>query len=73
LRLPSQTDDKALALAAAKLNLTVRPLSAYCLARTDVRGLVMGYGYAPLDAIQRHGPVLAQLIRACRSVWQTAL
>ena len=62
LRLPPQTDDKALALAAARLNLTVRPLSAYCLARTDVRGLVMGYGYAPLDAIQRHSAGLVKLL-----------
>ena len=59
LRLPPQVDDQALAQQAAQFNLTVRPLSAYCLARTDMRGLVVGYGYAPLAAIQRHGPVLA--------------
>lgn len=62
LRLPPHTDDKALAQEAARHNLTVRPLSAYCLARTDVRGLVVGYGYAPLAAIERHGPVLAGLL-----------
>ncbi|MGB4059918.1 MAG: PLP-dependent aminotransferase family protein [Burkholderiaceae bacterium] len=64
LRLPPDTDDRALALQAAQLNLTVRPLSAYCLARTDVRGLVVGYGYAPLDGIQRHGPGLVALLTA---------
>lgn len=64
LRLPPETGDRALALQAARLNLTVRPLSAYCLARTDVRGLVVGYGYAPLDAIARHGAGLAQLLTA---------
>jgi GntR family transcriptional regulator/MocR family aminotransferase len=63
LRLPPDTDDRTLALQAAQLNLTVRPLSAYCLARTDVRGLVVGYGYAPLDAIHRHGPVLANTLK----------
>ena len=63
VRLPPHVDDRALALEAAKLNLTVRPLSAYCLARTDVRGLVVGYGYAPLGAIQRHGPVLVGLLK----------
>jgi GntR family transcriptional regulator/MocR family aminotransferase len=63
LRLPPQVDDRALAQEARKHNLIVRPLSAYCIARTDVRGLVMGYGYAPLDSIQRHGPVLTQYIR----------
>ena len=67
LRLPPNADDQALALQAAKVNLIVRPLSAYCLARKDVRGLVIGYGYAPLAAIQRHGPVLAQLIGARRT------
>ncbi len=38
----------------------VRPLSAYCLQRSDARGLVIGYGYAPLADIERFGPVLAQ-------------
>ncbi|MBY0465741.1 MAG: PLP-dependent aminotransferase family protein [Burkholderiales bacterium] len=64
LRLPPQVDDRALAQEARKHNLIVRPLSAYCLARTDMRGLVVGYGYAPLSAVQRHGPVLANLIGA---------
>jgi hypothetical protein len=27
-----------------------------------MRGLVIGYGYAPLAAIHRHGPVLANVI-----------
>jgi GntR family transcriptional regulator/MocR family aminotransferase len=43
--------------------LTVRPLSAYCLARNDVRGLVIGYGYAPLTEIERFGPVLTQAVK----------
>ena len=61
LRFPHPTDDRTRAREAAKLNLTVRPLSAYGLARTDVRGLVVGYGYAPLGAIQRRGPLLADM------------
>jgi len=65
LRLPNRVDDQALAQAAARHNLTVRPLSAYCLARHDVKGLVIGYGYAPLDAIRHHGPVLARCIQDC--------
>jgi GntR family transcriptional regulator/MocR family aminotransferase len=68
VRLPPQVDDGALALQAAQANLIVRPLSAYCLGRTDVRGLVVGYGYAPLGAVHRHGAVLAQLIGARRAV-----
>ena len=64
LRLPQQVDDVALAQRIAQQGLTVRPLSAYCLARTDLRGLVIGYGYAPLKEIQRCGPVLAAAVRA---------
>jgi len=41
----------------------VRPLSAYCLQRSDLKGLVIGYGYAPLADIARCGPVLAQAVR----------
>ena len=62
LRLPSELDDKHLAQRIAEHGLTVRPLSAYCLQRTDARGLVIGYGYATLADIQSWGPVLAQLI-----------
>ena len=64
LRLPPQVDDRALAALAARHNLTVRPLSAYCLARTDLRGLVIGYGYASLDAIQRHSPALLAVLQS---------
>jgi GntR family transcriptional regulator/MocR family aminotransferase len=63
LRLPQQTDDVALAQRIAQHGLTVRPLSAYCLARTDLKGLVIGYGYAPLADIQRSGPVLAAAVQ----------
>lgn len=64
LRLPPQVDDRALAALAARHNLIVRPLSAYCLARTDLRGLVIGYGYASLDAIQRHSPALLAVLQS---------
>jgi len=64
LRLPQAMDDKALALRIGALGLTVRALSAYCLARTDAKGLVIGYGYAPLADIARYGPVLAKAINA---------
>ena len=64
LRLPPHVDDRALAEQAAQHHLTVRPLSAYCLARTDLRGLVIGCGYAPLAAIAQHSPTLVALISA---------
>jgi len=63
LRLPSQVNDQALAQRLAQQGLTVRPLTAYCLVRTDLRGLVIGYGYAPLANIARYGPVLAGAVR----------
>lgn len=62
LRLPDTVDDVALAAQLARQQLTVRPLSAYCLKRRDLRGLVIGYGYAPLAEIERFGPVLAKAL-----------
>ncbi len=62
LRLPDAIDDRALAQQIGKHGLTVRPLSAYCLKRQDIKGLVIGYGYAPLAEIKHFGPVLARLL-----------
>jgi len=62
LRLPNAIDDKSLAQRIAGLGLTVRALSAYCLRRVDAKGLVIGYGYAPLAEIERWGPALAQAV-----------
>jgi GntR family transcriptional regulator/MocR family aminotransferase len=62
LRLPDELDDKVLALQLSKLGLLVRPLSAYCLERGDMRGLIMGYGYAPLAEIQHFGPLMAKAL-----------
>ena len=53
-----------LALKIATLGMTVRALSAYCLQRNDVKGVVVGYGYAPLTSITRWGPTLANAISA---------
>ncbi len=62
LRLPPEVDDRALAQRLAQHGLTVRPLSAYCLSRGDLRGLVIGYGYAPLADIARCGPLIAAAV-----------
>jgi GntR family transcriptional regulator / MocR family aminotransferase len=62
LRLPPGTDDRALAQRIGQQGLTVRPLSAYCLQRQDLRGLVIGYGYAPLADISRCGKLLAETV-----------
>jgi GntR family transcriptional regulator / MocR family aminotransferase len=63
LRLPAQIDDRAIAHRLAQQGLIVRPLSAYCLSRQDMRGLVVGYGYAALADIQRCGPVVAAAVK----------
>ncbi|OYU44515.1 MAG: GntR family transcriptional regulator [Burkholderiales bacterium PBB4] len=62
LRLPAHVDDRLLTQRIADHGRTVRPLSAYCLQRTDARGLVIGYGYAASADIERFGPLLAQVI-----------
>ena len=62
VHLPKELDDKALAQRIGELGLTVRALSAYCLQRTDAKGLVIGYGYAPLKDIERYGPLVAKAI-----------
>ena len=62
VHLPPHVDDRALAQRLAQEGLTVRPLSAYCLQRDDIRGLAVGYGYASLASIQRHGGVLRERI-----------
>lgn len=63
LRLSPNVDDTALAQCILQLGMTVRPLSAYCLQRRDAKGLVIGYGYAPLSEIERLGPRLASAIK----------
>lgn len=62
VRLPNALDDKALAQRIGEHGLTVRALSAYCLQRTDAKGLVIGYGYAPLIDIEQYGPLVAKAI-----------
>jgi GntR family transcriptional regulator / MocR family aminotransferase len=62
LRLHSGADDQAISRALSRQGFTVRPLSRYCIARDDLRGLVIGYGYAPLAAIEQGGPAIAQAV-----------
>jgi GntR family transcriptional regulator / MocR family aminotransferase len=64
LRLPSTVSDKAITQGLARQGITVRPLSTYCLTRSDLQGLVIGYGYAPLAEIERCGPLVAQAVQA---------
>lgn len=52
LRLPLAVDDRAIAEQLAAEGISVRPLSAYCLQRRDLRGLLIGYGYAQPQLIE---------------------
>ena len=70
VRLPQTLDDQALASRIAGHGLVVRPLSGYCLTRQDARGLVIGYGYAPLEQISQSAPVLARVIQEELIRWQ---
>jgi GntR family transcriptional regulator/MocR family aminotransferase len=69
MRLPEHTrpNDQALSRLLAQQGLIARPLSAYCLDRTDLQGLVIGYGYASLSQIKHHGPRLVQTLVDARS------
>ena len=62
LRLPAGADDQAIVQSLARQGLSVRALSRYCIERSDLQGLVIGYGYAPLKEIQRCGPLVEQAV-----------
>jgi GntR family transcriptional regulator/MocR family aminotransferase len=62
LRLPDDLDDQALARRLQQQGLLVRPLSKYCVSRQDIKGLVIGYGYAPLAEIAHFGPILSKAL-----------
>lgn len=73
MRLPDSMDDTALALQLRQSGLVVRPLSGYCLTRQDLKGLVIGYGYAPLAEIAQFGPLLAETVAASLKDFSPAL
>jgi GntR family transcriptional regulator / MocR family aminotransferase len=64
LHLPGHIDDAAIAQRAQAQQLKITALSSYCLERHDLRGLVIGYGYAPLAHIQQHAPKITALLLA---------
>jgi GntR family transcriptional regulator/MocR family aminotransferase len=62
IRLPPQCDDAALVAEAWRQRIDVKPLSAYYVAPPVARGLVVGYGYTPLDEIVPSAKRLAELV-----------
>jgi GntR family transcriptional regulator/MocR family aminotransferase len=63
LRLPTQVDDAAIAQRLESEGVTVRPLSAYCLQRRDVRGLLIGYGYAQPALIEPSAQRIVRVVQ----------
>lgn len=63
LRLPDDMDDQALARHLQQSGLVVRALSKYCISRQDLKGLVIGYGYALLSEISQFGPIMASALK----------
>lgn len=63
LNLPRSINDKALVNEAVAQQLKVTALSDYCYARDDLRGLVIGYGYAPLKSLLLSAPRLTALVQ----------
>jgi GntR family transcriptional regulator / MocR family aminotransferase len=63
LALPSWLDDKAVARSAVKAHIQVSPLSEFCLARADVKGLVLGYGQIHESALPSAVAALADIVR----------
>ncbi|MFN4194188.1 MAG: hypothetical protein ACK4FR_14770, partial [Tabrizicola sp.] len=68
LRLPLTVDDRAVADALAAEGISVRPLSAYCLGRRDLRGLLVGYGYAQPALIE---PSTRRIVHRVREALDT--
>jgi GntR family transcriptional regulator/MocR family aminotransferase len=62
IRLPAHCDDAALVAEAWRQRIDVKPLSAYYVAPPVTRGLVVGYGYTPLDEIVPSAERLAALV-----------
>jgi GntR family transcriptional regulator/MocR family aminotransferase len=62
IHLPARCDDAALVAAARRRQIDVKPLSAYYVAPPVTRGLVVGYGYTPLEQIVPSAQKLAELV-----------
>ncbi|MFW5941873.1 MAG: PLP-dependent aminotransferase family protein [Chloroflexota bacterium] len=64
--LPPGTDEQAVREAAAARDVTVTPLSAFCLEPLARPGLVLGFGSAPVDDIRGGVQRLAQAVDEAR-------
>lgn len=62
IHLPGNCDDALLAAEAQRRQLNVKPLSSYYMAPPVTRGVVIGYGYTPLEQIMPSALGLARLV-----------
>jgi GntR family transcriptional regulator / MocR family aminotransferase len=62
LGLPDQTDDQAISTRAEYAHIRVPALSSFCVSRTDLRGLVIGYGRLHESAVKPAITALATIV-----------
>lgn len=62
IHLPEHCDDALLVADARRRQLDVKPLSSYYVAPPVTRGVVVGYGYTPLEQIMPSALSLAELV-----------
>ena len=62
IHLPDHCDDNALVATAHRHHFNIKPLSAYYVAPPVTRGIVVAYGYMPLNLIPQAAMRLAELV-----------
>jgi GntR family transcriptional regulator / MocR family aminotransferase len=63
LRLPTTIDDATLSSGVSKVGVRAPALSAFCIDRNDLRGLVIGYGRLHESAVEHATRALAHAVR----------
>ncbi|MBD5635152.1 MAG: PLP-dependent aminotransferase family protein, partial [Candidatus Eremiobacteraeota bacterium] len=65
---PPDFDDRRVARELSERGVHVQPLSEFCIARTDCRGFVLGYGAAPLTDVL---DAAKHVVAACRAATES--
>ena len=63
VRIDPALDDVALARRAAERGVYLYPLSKECIARTDLRGFVLGYGMTPCEQMEDAVRIVAGVLQ----------
>lgn len=64
LRLPDDLDDGAVSRSAEAIGIRVPALSTFCVERTDLRGLVIGYGRLHESTVGHAASSLTRVVRS---------